>query len=128
MLVYKTKIYVYININMKTFKCIRCGQIFDRKNKLEIHYDRKKICKPIEHDIPIDILKEVIDEPDDSILREVLRVKHIEIYYNYLENTLKKSAEKSIYRHIPETAKSPKNIYQSYTGTGEFLNNKNLIN
>ena len=118
------KIYVYINIDMKTFKCIRCGADFDRKNKLAIHYERKKTCKPIEIDIPIDILKEVIDEPNDNVLREVLKAKNKNIYYSYLENILKKSSEKTIYQYIPESAKSQKNINKSYTRTGEFLKNK----
>jgi hypothetical protein len=84
------------------FYCIRCGHQFDRKNKLLQHYNRQKTCKPIELDIEISILKEVINETNDNLLRQKIQSKRPDIYCKYLENLLKKSLQNGIHLEIPE--------------------------
>jgi len=71
--------------NIKEHKCVRCGHVFDRKSRLLSHYNREKICKPIELNVPITVLKEVINEPDDNVLKQVLRNMDENLYYKYIE-------------------------------------------
>lgn len=80
------------------FYCIRCGNQFDRKNKLLRHYNREKTCKPTELDVNIDILKTVVNETDDNLLRNKLQGVSQDLYCKYLENLLKNRPGKDIHR------------------------------
>jgi hypothetical protein len=77
-------------------KCLRCAQFFDKKSNLKRHLERKYPCKPIELDIKTDILKEVLDEPDDRVLRGILHATDMEVYCKYMENLLKKESNKRV--------------------------------
>jgi hypothetical protein len=57
--------------NDKLFRCLRCGYSSDRKGKLVRHYNREKTCIANQLDIPISILKKVVDEPNDNVLRYI---------------------------------------------------------
>lgn len=84
------------------FYCIRCGHQFDRKGKLKRHYYRERVCKPIELDIDIGVLKEVLEQPDDNLLRHKLQGISYELYCKYLENLLKKRPELCDQKYIPD--------------------------
>lgn len=100
---------------MTQFICIRCGADFDRKNKLKSHYYRKNTCKPVNLDIKVDILKEVIDEPNDNVLRVILQATDKDLYCKYLENLLKNSAvENSIIPVSGEENPSGKTVSFQY--------------
>jgi hypothetical protein len=93
------------------FYCIRCGHEFDRKNKLERHYRREKICKPIELDIPIQILKTVINDIDDNRLRQEIQSINPELYCKYLENQLKNSRGNRVHNKVSNGPADP-GLYQ----------------
>ena len=67
-----------------------------KKSNLKRHLERKYPCKPIELDIKTDILKEVLDEPDDRVLRAILHATDMEVYCKYMENLLKKESNKRV--------------------------------
>lgn len=73
------------------FKCKRCGKIFDRRGKLLRHYNRAKVCVPVILDIPVQILKKVINDPDNKLIEELLRSTDIKLYSKYLEYELTQS-------------------------------------
>ena len=72
-------------LNIKKYKCLRCGLLVDRQNKLLRHYNRIDKCYPKYIDIPTAILKEVIDEKDDLLLKTILKGLDVNLYNKYLE-------------------------------------------
>lgn len=112
------------------FYCIRCGHQFDRKNKLLQHYNRLKICKPIELDIDINILREVINETNDNLLRHKIQSDYPDIYCKYLENLLKKSPKNGIQSEVPEIYIRRANLEEppkKYTKAGISIGQPNDI-
>ena len=98
-------------MKMVELKCLRCALVFNRKNNLKRHYDKKIPCKPIELDIKIEILREVVDEPNDNVLREVLKATNNNIYCKYLENLLKKESKKRDTKYTYRAKKEIQNIH-----------------
>lgn len=93
---------------MVKLKCLRCAQFFDKKSNLKRHLKRKFPCKPIELDIKTDILKEVLDEPDDRVLRTILHATNIDLYCKYIENLLKKESNNRVSHLVSFVENEPK--------------------
>lgn len=110
---------------MSQNRCIRCGHTFDRKSRLISHYNRVTICKPIELNVPITVLKEVINEPNDNVLRHVLRSIDEHLYYKYIGKQIENSRV-YIYTQNCQTVTKPTCIYtrDSYNRPEHCLNDR----
>lgn len=96
---------------MSQNRCIRCGHTFDRKSRLLSHYNRENICKPIELNVPITVLKEVINEQDDNVLKQVLRSMDENLYYKYIGKQIE---HRNVYIHT-QNSQTVSNLSCIYT-------------
>jgi hypothetical protein len=71
---------------MAIYTCLRCGNSFKKKYILKDHYNRKFICKPIELDIPIELLRNTYIETDNNVLITILQMNYKELYAKYIDN------------------------------------------
>ena len=75
---------------MVNYVCMRCGYETDRKYRLVNHINKNKICVAHKIDIPIELLRETIDEPDYNVLLTILK-QNYPVEYIKMQDILQNS-------------------------------------
>lgn len=101
---------------MVEYKCPRCGYKSKYKNDIRRHYNRKKICKVLFKDIPIQICIENIGKPEKEY-SELDIVKH-----------QLKEKEKEIEKLKKSQASVINNTTHNTTNNNQNITNYNIIN